>query len=464
MNGPDPFTVLAIDNDPQTLEHIREAFKETDLRILTAANSEEGFVSFLKARPRVVLLDVMMPKLSGMEMLESMLAVDPGLDIILITAQHSAESAVQAIQKGACDYVTKPLDIPRLRARIAALRMDAEQRRKTLQLDQELTDAYTFEGIVGRSPLMLEVFAKVRRVAPHFRTVLVTGSTGTGKELVAQALHHRSPAARGKFVACNCSALVDTLMENELFGHVRGAFTGAMQDKVGLFEHADHGTIFLDEIGELSPSAQAKLLRVLQNHRVQRVGSVTPRDVDVRVIAATNRNLKTMVRDGRFREDLYYRLAVIEIALPPLSSRREDVPLLVRHFVEKFAGEYRKSILGLSRRAQTRLATYPWPGNVRELENAIGNACMMAERDLIDIDDLPERFRKPLGDEISKDPDLLSLEEVQRRHVLRVLEGVGGNKAKAAEVLGIGRATIYTILSRMKVKGSDRGGATGIVH
>jgi DNA-binding NtrC family response regulator len=225
-----------------------------------------------------------------------------------------------------------------------------------------------------------------------------------------------------------------------------------VQDKAGLFEHADHGTIFLDEIGEMSPAAQAKLLRALQNRQVQRVGSVTPRDVDVRVIAATHRNLKAMVRDGQFREDLYYRLAVIEISMPPLSSRREDMPLLVRHFVEKFAVEYGKPISGLARRAQTRLATYPWPGNVRELENVIGNACMMVDGDLIDIDDLPERFRKPLSEEAFVDTELLSLEEVQRRHVLRVLEGVGGNKARAAEILGIGRATIYQILSRMKLE------------
>jgi DNA-binding NtrC family response regulator len=240
-------------------------------------------------------------------------------------------------------------------------------------------------------------------------------------------------------------------MENELFGHVRGSFTGAVQDKPGLFEHADGGTIFLDEIGELSAAAQAKLLRVLQDRQVQRIGSVTPRSVNVRVVAATHRNLKAMVRDGQFREDLYYRLAVVEIHLPSLASRREDLPLLVRHFLDKCAAEYGKPIAGLARRAQLRMAAYPWPGNVRELENVIGNACMMGESSLIDINDLPERFRERLNGEVSTDDTLLSLEEVQRRHVLRVLEGVGGNKARAAEVLGIGRATIYQLLSRMKL-------------
>jgi DNA-binding NtrC family response regulator len=238
------------------------------------------------------------------------------VDVILITAHYSAESAVEAIKKGACDYLTKPLDVQKLRKRIASLILDAERRRITLRLDQELVDACKFEGMIGHSPLMLEVFAKIRRVAPHFRTVLVTGATGTGKELAALALHRLSPGADGPFVVCNCSALVDTLVESELFGYVRGAFTGAVQDKPGLFENADGGTIFLDEIGELSPAAQAKLLRVLQNHQVQRIGSLIPRNIDVRVIAATHRDLKTMVREGRFRDDLYYRLTVVEVALP----------------------------------------------------------------------------------------------------------------------------------------------------
>jgi transcriptional regulator with PAS, ATPase and Fis domain len=255
-------------------------------------------------------------------------------------------------------------------------------------------------------------------------------------------------------VVCKCSALVDSLVESELFGHVRGSFTGAIQDKVGLFEHADGGTIFLDEIGELSAAAQAKLLRVLQNRQVQKVGSVSPRNVNVHVVAATHRDLKAMVRDGQFREDLYYRLSVAEIHIPPLSSRREDLPLLIRHFVEKFAAEFRKPIAGVARRAQLRMAAYPWPGNVRELENVIGNACMMGDTSVIDIQDLPERFREGLSVEVATDDALLSLEEMQKRHVLRVLEGVGGNKARAAEVLGIGRATIYQFLSRIRPAGT----------
>ena len=452
MNAPNVLKLLAIDDNPEYLALIAASLESESLEILTENDPEVGFETFLRLRPRIVLLDLVMPRVSGMELLEKIMAVDPGVDVILITAHYSTESAVEAIQKGACDYLNKPLDMERLRSRIASLVLEAERRQMTLRLDQGLVDSFQFEGMVGRSPLMMEVFAKIRRVAPHFRTVLVTGATGTGKELAALALHYHSPAARGQFVVCDCSTLVENLVESELFGYVRGAFTGAIQDKPGLFEHADGGTILLDEIGELSPAAQAKLLRVLQNRQVQRVGSLVPRNIDVRVVAATHRNLKAMVREGQFREDLYYRLGVAEITLPTLANRREDLPLLERYFIDKFAAEYNKPIRGLVRRAQTRLAIYPWPGNIRELENVIGNACMMVNGNLIDIDDLPERFRGPLTAGALMDEKCLSLEEVQRRHVIQVLEGVGGNKVRAAEILGISRATIYQLLSKMKLE------------
>ncbi len=459
MTASSSLKLLAIDDDAKNLEIISLALQRQGLQIMTSQDPEEGFEIFLRTRPKIVLLDLVMPKVSGMEILERIVSVDPGVDVILITAHYSAESAVEAIQKGAADYLTKPVEIDKLRSRISALMDEAETRKKTLRLDQELLDAYQFEGIVGRSPLMLEVYARIRRIAPHFSTVLVTGATGTGKELVARALHRLSPASPGPFVVCNCSALVDTLVESELFGYVRGAFTGATHDKVGLFEYANGGTIFLDEIGELAPAAQAKLLRVVQNRQVQRVGALIPRNIDVRVIAATHRNLKTMIREGQFREDLYYRLAVVEISLPALASRREDLPLLERYFIEKFSTEYNKPITGLMRRAQTRLATYPWPGNVRELENVIGNACMMTDGSLIDISDLPERLRGPISEHLGEDETYLPLEELQRRHILRVLEGVGGSRTRAAEVLGIGRATIYQLLSRMKIEEPKKGTA-----
>jgi DNA-binding NtrC family response regulator len=452
MSKHNTFKLLAIDEDAQNLESITNAFLQEGFEILIANDTETGFDLFLKARPRMVVLGLPTPEAIGMDLLERMVGVDPSVNVILIADHYSAESAVMAIQKGACDYLTRPVDFRRLRHRTASFLAEAEIRRKTLSLDQELLQACQFEGIVSRSPLMLDVFAKIRRVAPHFRTALITGATGTGKELIAKALHRLSAAAADRFVVCNCSALVETLVESELFGYVKGAFTGAIQDKAGLFESADGGIIFLDEIGELSLVAQAKLLRVLQDHHVRRIGSSVPRSVDFRVIAATNRDLREMVREGKFREDLYYRLAVVEIGLPALTSRREDLPLLERHFVEKFAAEYRKPIAGITRRAQARLAIYPWPGNIRELESVIGHACMMADGKFLDLGDLPERIRNQSNDQFPIDEALFSLEELQRRHVMRVLERVGGNKARAAEILGIGRATIYQLLSRMKLE------------
>jgi DNA-binding NtrC family response regulator len=442
--------LLAIDDTPQNLELIIEAVAQDGVEILTAGDAESGLQLFLSSRPDIVLLDLIMPDVNGMELLERMVAADPRADVILMTAHYSTESAVQAIQKGACDYLTKPLDLAKLRKRISELTADAEKRRQALELDHALVDTYQFKGIIGRSPAMLDTFNKIRRVGPHFQTVLVTGATGTGKELVARALHRLSPSGSGPFAVCNCSALVETLMESELFGYVRGAFTGANQDKIGIFEYANGGTVFLDEIGELPLSAQAKLLRVLQEKEVQRVGSPVTRSVDVRVIGATNRQLREMVANKQFREDLYYRLSMVEISLPRLVDRQEDLPLLEKHFVKKFSAQYGKQINGITRRAQLRMATHAWPGNVRELENVIGNAAMMTEGNTIDLSDLPEALRSPPQGTVGPDEIFISMAQAQNRHLMRVLEQVGGNKVRAAEVLGISRATVYEMLAKMK--------------
>jgi DNA-binding NtrC family response regulator len=457
-----PSKLLVIDDDPETLLLVQDALSKENLEILTATGPEAGLVLFFKHRPRIVVLDLMMPKMSGMQVLEKMVAADPGVDVILATSHYSTDSAVEAIQKGACDYLTKPLDFNRLRTRIRSLVEEAQKRERTAELDRELLDASQFEGMIGRSPLMLDVFAKIRRVAPHFRTVLVSGMTGTGKELVARALHRQSPVADGPFAVLNCSSLVETLIESELFGYVRGAFTGANQDKIGIFESANGGTVLLDEIGEMATQGQAKLLRVLQNQEVRRVGSATSRSINIRVIAATNRNLRNEVARGAFREDLYYRLATVEIKLPRLADRKEDLPLLERHLLSKFATEYGREIRGLTRRAQAHLASHSWPGNVRELENVLGNACMMVQGDIIDLPDLPEYLGDITEDLTSEETDSLPLTEVQRRHVLRVLKKLGGNKTRAAEVLGIGRATLYEMLARMK-PGEETGSTETVI-
>lgn len=439
--------LLVIDDEAQNLRLIEAALQQKNLQIMSTTDPEEGFALFEEKRPGIVLLDLMMPKVSGMDLLERMVAIDPAAEIILITGHYTAESAVEAIRKGAADYLTKPLDIIALGERISKLIAEHGERRFAKQLDQTLVDTFQLAGIVGRSPLVLDLFHAIRRIAPHFRTVLVTGDTGTGKELAARALHRLSPVSDKTFAVCNCSALVDTLLESELFGYVRGAFTGAVQDKVGLFEYANQGTVFLDEIGDMPLSNQAKLLRVLQNQEVQRVGSPAVRKVDVRVIAATNRDLRRLVQEHKFREDLYYRLSMTEISLPKLADRKEDLPLLEPYFVQKFSKQYGKEILGITRRAQAILARYHWPGNVRELENVVGNACMMTEGNLIDAKDLPTYLRDlPVQ---SDDRQLLTMEAVQERHLLRVLEQVGGDKSRAAEVLGISRSTIYKMLSKI---------------
>jgi DNA-binding NtrC family response regulator len=442
--------ILAIDDDPAFLGVIAAALANDQVEILTTTDGKAGIEIFRRARPRIVLVDLVMPEIDGMEVLRTIITEDPATEVILITGNYSTDSAVEAIQNGACDYLPKPLNVERLRSRVDALIADAELRKKTFQLDTELADAYRFEGIIGRSPLMLEVFAKIRRIAPHFRTVLITGETGTGKELIARALHQRSPVKSNSFVVVNCSAIVQTLVESELFGHTKGAFTGAQQDKLGVFEYANGGTVFLDEIGELPLETQAKLLRVLQNQEIQRVGSPAPRAVNIHVIAATNRDLRRMVSEGKFREDLFYRLSMIEIKLPRLVDRKEDLPLLQRHFVAKFANEYRKPVTGITRRAQICLGRHYWPGNVRELENVIGNACMMVDANIIDILDLPESVRmQPENGSDARGFDLISFDELQRRHLLYILRRVGGNKARAAEILGVCRTTVYEMLAKL---------------
>jgi DNA-binding NtrC family response regulator len=418
------------------------------VEILTQTDADSGLKMVLDRHPQIVLLDLMMPTMNGLEVLDRIVEAAPTTEVILITGQYSAESAVEAIRRGASDYITKPVDLNLLRDRVGKLVAEAQQRQTALQLDAELLKTYQFEGMIGRSPLMLQVFARIRRVAPHYLTALVTGASGTGKELVAAALHRLSPVSNNRFAVCNCAAVVETLFESELFGHVRGAFTGAAQDKVGLFEYAHGGTVFLDEIGEISLEMQSKLLRVLENREIQRVGSPAVKKVDVRVVAATNRNLQELIAEKKFREDLYYRLSMVEIELPRLADRREDLSLLQRFFIEQFAEQYGKPIKGLIPRAQIVLARYLWPGNVRELRSVLGSACMMAEGEMLDVRDLPERIRTRAAEaDTESENELLPLAEVERRHVLRVLEQVGGNKVQAAKVLGINRATVYRIVN-----------------
>jgi DNA-binding NtrC family response regulator len=452
--------MVIIDDNPGSLQMLADALSETGVEIHTASDPEEGLELVYQKHPQIVLTDLQMPRLDGLEVLDRVIEFDPAIDVVLMTGHYSSESAVEAIQRGASDYLNKPVSIATLRERITQLVNQSRERQRAMALEGELLAASEFQGMIGNSPQMLELFSRIRRVAPHFRTLLVTGQTGTGKDLVAQAIYNLSPA-KGKFVVLNCSAVVETLFESELFGHVRGAFTGATQDKMGLIEYSAGGVLFLDEIGDMPMATQAKLLRTLQNHEIQRVGSLATRHVDLRVIAATHHDLRAAIAEKRFREDLYYRLAMVEIQTPRLAERPEDIPLLTRHFVTKFAQLYGKRIRGLTHRAQIALSRQPWPGNVRELENAIGHAAMMAMGDTLDIVDLPAQARGvPAGLTLVPNTgvrpveDAQSLESHERLLLFDAMARSNGNQCQAARLLRIGRDALRYKLKKYDLQGS----------
>lgn len=436
--------VVAVVRDPHTRNVIEETLGAHGIRVCPAADVETGWELLRHARTAAILVEEALA--GAIHLLDRIANDDPGARVILLAENYNDESAVEVVRHGACACLGLPVRAEALWGKISELLAEVRTRSETLELDERLLEACQFHGMVGRSPCMLEIFTRIRRVAPHYRVALITGGTGTGKELVAQALHALSPVSHRGFAVCNCSAIVETLFESELFGHVRGAFTGATQDRVGLFEYAQGGTVFLDEIADMPLATQSKLLRVVQNHELQRVGSPEVRKVDVRVIAATNRDVRMLVSENLFREDLYYRLCMVELEMPALAERKEDLALLQRHFVQRFSQLYGKRVSGLSRRAQAVLAAHHWRGNVRELENVIGHACMLTESDFIDLRDLPAYLRGAPRDVPHAEPDLMPLAAVERRYVQHVLEHLNGNKVQAAQALGISRATLYRIL------------------
>jgi DNA-binding NtrC family response regulator len=443
MSADSNVSLVIIDDNPGSLELLSAALAREGVNIITAQDPEEGIEAVFREHPQIVLTDLVMPGLSGLEVLERIVEFDPAIDVILMTAHYTSETAVEAIRKGASDYLNKPVSISALRERISRLVEDARRRQRATAIESQMLEDAQFEGMIGRSPAIWEMFSRIRRVAPHYRTVLITGETGTGKELAARALHNLSPVSSGRFVTLNCSAVVETLFESELFGHVRGSFTGAAQDKMGLFEYADKGTLFLDEIGDMPLSTQAKLLRTLQNQEILRVGSLTPRKVDVHVIAATHRDLKAAIAEKNFREDLFYRLSMVEIHSPSLAERKEDLPLLTKYFIEKFSRQFRKDVTGLTQRAQIVLARHDWPGNVRELENVLGHGCMMALGQTVDVQELPEYLRFPLRTStqasIAPAPDEGTFDEHEKRLIADALAQANNNQSQAARALRIGR-------------------------
>jgi DNA-binding NtrC family response regulator len=397
----------------------------------------------------IIITDVRMGEKDGMEVLRFFKKSAPETTVIMITAFGSIETAIEAIREGAYDYISKPFKLEEIKFTIQR----ALEQRRLVQENKfyrmELLDKYQFKNVIGRTSLMFQVYKTIAKVADTKSTVLICGERGTGKELIARSIHYNSQRNHRPFIPVDCASLVETLIESELFGHVRGAFTGASSGKRGLLEEADGGTLFLDEVGNLNLSMQSKLLRFLQEREIKRVGGTESIKVDVRVIAATNQPLEPLVKSGKFREDLFDRLNVVSITLPPLRERKDDIPLLTNHFLQKFSEENHKNISHISPEALEIIFQYSWPGNVRELEHTIERAIILSRHPMI----LPEDLPKKMADEI-KDPEILSpgkplsLRELEKRYVLKVLQETGGNKKKASEILGIDRTTLYRILEK----------------
>jgi len=430
-------TICILDDEADHVELISRRLEAAGFPVSGTTSAQEALQKVRSGSCRVVVADMKMPGMDGLAFLEKALQCDPGMYVILMTGFYAVDSAIEAIKHGAYDYLCKPIDYTRLLKTLDDLTDSFTRGLQIRDLEDKLLDNLLFHGIVGRSPAMLEVFDLAKKIARHYTNALITGPTGSGKELVAHALHQMSPVSQERFAVCNCSALVDTLLESQLFGP-------------GLFEYANGGTVFLDEIGETSLQMQAKLLRVIQNREIQRVGSPEVRKVDVRLIAATNRDLRAEVLAGRFREDLFYRLSSIELRVPGLAERPGDIPILVQHFVKKYGETYGKPFQGLTRRAHIVLLQHDWPGNVRELENVIASAAITANSDFIDVGDLPEHLQRSRRQSSSAATvwSPLPLDEVRSVHIQRVLEMCNGNRVRTAQVLGIGRTSLYRFLKR----------------
>jgi DNA-binding NtrC family response regulator len=442
-------TACVFHPDREELNELVSVLAEIGYEAVGTCDPDEALSLCRRGMCRVILADVGVPGRNEHAFLDQVMQCDPGVRVIIVSGSYTLESALEAIRRGATDFLPKPVDQTRLKRTLDEVSTLYDQRRRVRALEEALLNDLEFHGIVGKSPTMLEVFDFARKIARHYTNVLFVGPTGSGKEVVAKALHQISPVSQQRLALCNCSALVDSLLESQLFGHIRGAFTGATETRPGLFEYANGGTVFLDEIGETSLAMQAKLLRVIQNREIQRVGSPEVRHVNVRIIAATNRDLRTEVMEGRFRKDLFYRLSSIQIRIPSLAERLDDIPLLIHFFLKKYNRTYDKNIAGLTRRAQALLLQHSWPGNVRELENVISTACLTTIGDFIDIHDLPEQFQRVRsGDDFASDRNWrpLQLDTICQQHVQRVLELCRGNRVRASEILGISRTSLYRYL------------------
>jgi DNA-binding NtrC family response regulator len=447
-------TVLIVDDEGTTRDLCRDVVAEAGLRTRTASNTEEALDILEQSPVDIVLTDLRVPQLGGLELLKRIREFHPQTSVMVLTQYGTIESAVEATRMGAVDYVTKPFHIPELRSKLDRVVRMIEVDQENRVLREQLRSRPGFGGLIGTSPKMQRVYRLIEKVSQHNYPVLILGESGTGKELVARSIHFSGARRSRPFVPVDCLALVPTLIESELFGYVKGAFTGAMHSKQGLMESAGNGTLFLDEIGDLPIDLQAKLLRALQEKEIKPVGSTDRVAIEMRVIAATNRELENAVRQGQFRQDLFFRLNVVQIKLPPLHERKGDIPLLVSSFLEKFSNE-RGQTFKMSEDAMARLIAYDWPGNVRELENCIERAVALSSGPLLHVVDLPTNLQYGTNDRVPRNDEFLPLEELERRAIFRALKEAGGDKLAAARLLGIGKTTLYRKLKQYGAESSN---------
>ena len=434
--------ILVVDDEANARDALAELLADEGYETAQAANGEEALAAIPDFDPDVVLTDLKMPGLDGLGLLERGRPLAPHASFLVMTAFGSIETAIAAIQRGAENYLTKPLDMDSVSALVGRAMEKARLSREAARLREQVGSRLAFHKILGSHPTMQRLLKTVAQVAKSRAAILIQGESGTGKELIAAALHHNSPRKDQPFIRLNCAALAETLLESELFGHERGSFTGATGRREGRFKQADHGTLFLDEVSEIPMSVQVKLLRFLQEKQFERVGGNATLKVDVRIVAATNRELKSAVEEGSFREDLYYRLNVVQLDLPPLRSRRSDIPLLAHHFLKKYSNENEIEVEGFSDAALKALMAYPWPGNVRELENAIERSVVLCQGRQIEVDDLPSPATSRNERDLSVLIPGISLGELERLAIERTLDAVGGSTSKAAALLGISRRKI----------------------
>jgi len=456
------FSLLIVDDEKNIRDGIAEAFQMEGYKALTAEDGQTAMKMLEENYIDLVITDLKMPRISGMELLQYVKQNWPNVPVIIITAHGDIADAVKAMQQGALEFITKPLNLEHL-LKLTKNALDMRQLSiKNEELREEVEAQQRISSIIGKSPAMRKVFDMIRKVAPTKASVLITGESGAGKEVVADAIHNLSPRRDKPFVKVHCAALAESLLESELFGHEKGAFTGAQARQRGRFELADTGSLFLDEIGEINQNVQIKILRVLQEKKFERVGGEATIEVDVRLIAATNRDLKEEIAAGRFREDLYYRLNVVNIHVPALRERREDIPLLAATFLRELAQENGKPIEGFDQRSKQALYSYDWPGNVRELRNCIESAVVMASGKLITIDDLPPGPRSAQEKKEIHVPAFCSLDEAEKIIITETLAALGGNKTKTAEVLKIGRKTLYQKIEEYGIEVAEKADSAAV--